>query len=148
MQILDSALNSTINEKWFGFLQAGHVYLSASHHFFSAGIEPHIHLLAALFPSTQPVPNFCVARAEHPLSQPGERPDFFKHPPQVRYVKTIIFQPHNCSSNQFLRGVQPKGVLGVIKELCAYFQPRQVSGGATVAELPRSLSLVLAARGR
>jgi hypothetical protein len=47
MQIVDSGLNFTINEKRFGFLQAGHVYLSPSHHFFSAGIETHIHLLAA-----------------------------------------------------------------------------------------------------
>jgi hypothetical protein len=38
------------HENWFGFLQAGHVYLRASHHFCSAGIEPHVHLLAATVP--------------------------------------------------------------------------------------------------
>jgi hypothetical protein len=49
MQIVDSGLNFTIKKR-FGFLQAGHVYLSPSHHFFSAGIETHIHLLAAALP--------------------------------------------------------------------------------------------------
>jgi hypothetical protein len=49
MQIVDSGLSFTINENWFGFLQAGHVYLSARHHFFSAGIAPYIHSLAAVF---------------------------------------------------------------------------------------------------
>jgi len=38
------------HENWFGFLQAGHVYLRPSHHFCSAGIEPHVHLLAAALP--------------------------------------------------------------------------------------------------
>jgi hypothetical protein len=50
MQIVDSGLNFTINENWFGFPQAGHAHLSASHRFLSAGIEPYIHLLAATVP--------------------------------------------------------------------------------------------------
>jgi len=51
MRIVDPGLHFTINQNRFSLLQAGHVYLSASHDFFSPGIEPHKHLLAATVPS-------------------------------------------------------------------------------------------------